>query len=277
MTEIKWVEVDGVLKPQWDFPSPPFPRNFYENLRSARPSFRLVERSVIPVAETGRAVRMKSGQSLRIVCVEGPQIADVCFWNANDPREHFWNDGTLTREGERVTTFTRLWSTLPNYRPMMTVIEDTVPPRPDSAAHTCLSGYCDPHYWYWALKDKDHPYVTTFNCYFNLLRAARKFGLDAGDIHDNVNLFMRTYFTDDGKQVVDVSDVRQGDYIEFYAEMDVLVAISICPDGSGNLPYDTLEQDIKPLGIEIYETSIQPLPFENVLEEIFARGPSGQS
>ena len=268
MAEVRWESRDGILTPVWDFPAPPFDRQFYEKLRKAHPTFRKVEESVISVGLAGKGYLVKKGQSLRITCIEGPQMADVGIWNAHTSKEHFWNDMTLGREGANLTTFTRLWGTPPKFRPMMTIIDDTVQEstKPLGAAHhSCLTAFCDPHYWYWALKDKTHPYVTTYNCYYNLIRAIAPFGLNRDDIHDNINLFTKMYLAEGGRHVMDVSDVKKGDYVEFYAEMDVLVGISVCPGGSGSLHYSCGEQDIKPLGVEIFDTGIAPLEFEDVL------------
>lgn len=251
------------------FPEPPLNREFYEGLRRARPAFRLVDESIISLEERGLAFVVKKGQTARIVCVEGPQIVDACFWNANDFAERFWNDQTLNREGTHLTTFSRIWGTMPRYRPMMTIIEDTVenkPTHPGARHHILLGAHCNPHYWYWALKDKNHPYVTEFNCYCNLSRAVAPFGLGPEDLHDNINLFQKTRIdAETGRYVSEVSDAKQGDYVEFYAEIDVLMAVSICPCGSGNYYWTEGEQDVKPLGIEIYETGIQPIEFEDVL------------
>lgn len=254
---------------QWDFPTPLFNGEFYESLRSARPGFRRVEQFVISLEERGKAFVVRKGQSARIICVEGPQVADLCFWNANDYKEHLWNDQTLNREGTHLTTFSRLWSNMPKFRPMMTIIEDTVenkPTYPGSRHHIILGAHCNPYYWYWALKDKNHPYVTKYNCYYNMSRAIAPFGLEPKDLHDNLNLFQKTFLdAATGRYVVEPSDAKEGDYVEFYAEMDVLIAVSICSDGSDSIPRTVGEQDIKPLGVEIYETGIQPLEFENAL------------
>ena len=267
---------------QWDFPKPPFDREFYLALRQARPKFRLIERFVITVEDQGKGFMVRKGQSVRIVCIEGAQIADVCFYNANDYKEHLWNDQTLNREGSHLSTFSRIWSNMPKFRPMMTIIEDTVknrPTHPGSRDHIILGAHCNPHYWYCALKDKNHRFVKSFNCYLNLCKAIAPFGLKPEDLHDNLNLFQKTFIdTETGKYVCEESDAEVGDYVEFYAEMDVLMAISICPDGSGRFlspvgkpdigPEDIerLEGDIKPLGIEIYETGVQTLEVEDVLE-----------
>lgn len=254
---------------EWDFPKPPFDREFYEGLRRARPRFRRVGEFIISLEERGRGFVVKKGHTARIICMEGAQIVDICLYNANNYKERFWDDQTLNREGPYVTTFSRLWSNMPKFRPMMTIIEDTVENKathPDSRHHYVFGAHCSPHYWYWALRDKTHPYVTTYNCYYNLSRAVAPFGLEPGDLHDNLNLFQKCYFDlETGMHHMEASDAKKGDYVEFYAEMDVLMAVSICPNGSGSRHWSEREQDIKPIGVEIYETGIQPLEFENVL------------
>lgn len=89
------------------FPTPSLNRAFYENLRSQRPTFRRIDQTVIP-KEEGRGFKVRRGQSVRLVCVEGPQIADVDVFNANDLHEHLWANQTLNREGAHLTTFSRL-------------------------------------------------------------------------------------------------------------------------------------------------------------------------
>ena len=55
-------------------------------------------------------------------------------------------------------------------------------------------------------------------------------GLGQQHIHDNVNLFQRGgYDPFTGAHLIDQSDARAGDHIEFYAELDLLVSVSICP------------------------------------------------
>jgi uncharacterized protein YcgI (DUF1989 family) len=51
-------------------------------------------------------------------------------------------------------------------------------------------------------------------------------------VHDPFNVFMTTGINDDGRPFYLPCDARIGDYVEFVAEMDCLVAISACPGGS---------------------------------------------
>lgn len=71
--------------------------------------------------ETGKGFIVKRGYSVRFVITEGPQIADIDFFNTQDPVEHFWAAQTLNREGNWLTTFSQLWGNMPHFRPMLTI------------------------------------------------------------------------------------------------------------------------------------------------------------
>jgi uncharacterized protein YcgI (DUF1989 family) len=77
----------------------------------------------------------------------------------------------------------------------------------------------------------------------------------------DIVVFQKVCFdTDDGKWYVAPNDSKVGDYVEFYAEIDLLVAVSVCPygDNARNVPED---ESLRPLGIEMYETGVIPRAF----------------
>jgi len=75
----------------WKHPMPLLPKEFYQKLREARPSFKKVDEFIIDLEQRGKAWIVKKGQSTRVVCTERAQLVDACFWNANDPEERFWD------------------------------------------------------------------------------------------------------------------------------------------------------------------------------------------
>lgn len=246
-----------------DFPGPPFDKPFYETLRSKASTFTKVYEQPIAVSDGGGAIRVQAGQVLRISCPDGPQISDVCFWNADDPTEMLWNDQTLNQEGLYLSTFSRLWSTMPWYRPLMTIIDDTVvtvsegPPR--TRHHSIIAAHCNPHNWFWTFgQSTEHEFVT-YNCWSNLAKAIKRFGLGPEALHDNLNLFQRigldpTTF----KQFTEPSCAVAGDHVDFFAEHNVIVAASICPSGADSLPPTTQHGQL-PLLFEVFDTGIAPL------------------
>src|SRR6266496_1749220 len=93
---------------------------FYDRLAQQTPSRTLVERFIVPM-RSGRAWPVRAGQLFRIVAVEGPQVADFNAWNLDNPRERFWASRTKQLHRAHVTTYDRLWSSLPYLRPLPTI------------------------------------------------------------------------------------------------------------------------------------------------------------
>ena len=241
-------------------PTPSIDKRFYEDLRANREVFQLIREINIPKT-SGKGFVVKRGQTVRIVCNEGCQIADVDIFNADNPGEHLWANQTLNREGAHLTTFSRLWSNMPWFRPMMTIIEDTVrnvTTNPGARHHIILGAHCNPFYWLVATGEREHP-----NCYDNLVEAIAPFELGPEHVHDNLNLFQKTRIDPEtSRYVTEASDVRTGDFVEFYAEMNILMAVSACPLGSGRFAAELRQPDTKPLRAKIYETGVEPRTFE---------------
>lgn len=91
-------------------------------------------------------------------------------------------------------------------------------------------------------------------------------GLHQRYVHDNLNLFMKGgYDQSTGASIVDDSDATTGDYIEFYAEMELLVALSLCPAGSGSDDLRDSWNDaaavihVNPVLVTILDTGTPPL------------------
>lgn len=239
-------------------PYPLLDVGFYERIAASDRST-AADQLLIP-PESGTAVKVPAGHVARVYGPDGPQIGDVDFFNAADPTEHLWANQTLLREGAWLTTGSRLWGTMPNFRPLMTIVADTVPfvDKGNGARHHIIIGsHCPRWYWWLAIGDKNHS-----NCYDQLCSAANSVGIDTSLVHDNLNLFQKSridFVT--GHYVTEGSDARAGDYVEFYAEMDVTMAISTCPLGSGAEPAESGQVDPKSLRVEIYDTGISPQEF----------------
>jgi hypothetical protein len=105
------------------------------------------------------------------------------------------------------------------------------------------------------LKGVDYHYC----CHSNLTRAlARARDLPPGEaelhVHDVLNVFMCTGFTRDTHQYfMKASPVRPGDYIEFFAEIDLLGALSTCPGGDCGSSHSDDSTPCYPLRVEIFE------------------------
>ncbi len=178
---------------------------------------------------------------MRVRCHEGPQVADLIAFNADHPREKFWQARTRVVHGGHLEVGDQLWSIPPWTRPMMTLIADTVAHHDlaDGArSHDLLFCRCDAR-----LYELVHKRAAR-NCNDNLVEAIAPFDLTAGEVHDPFNIFMTTGLNRTGKPFYLPSDARKGDYVDLLAEMNVLVAISACPGGSSGTRSHGLEVEI---------------------------------
>ncbi len=238
----------------------PFDHEFYAALVSARSGFTKVSDHVVEPPKTGWGFEVKAGQAFRIVTVSEPQITDVCILNGDDPLEHYAAGTQLAIEGSHVTRMTRVWGTAPKSRPLCTCIADTVKqadvPR-NIRHHVVYSAHCNPHHW--TLYSGQHPRT----CYDNLRAGMALMGLSQRYIHDNLNLFQKSGLDPHtGHFLIEGSESEAGDYIEFFAETNLIVAMSLCPYGGGGVEPDDwpgAEIPVFPLAVQIYDTGMEPL------------------
>lgn len=214
-----------------------------------------IEKFEIPV-RSARAWEVPAGSIVRISSVEGPQVGDLNMWNLHNPRERFWAARTRQLHRSSMTTFDRFWSTLPSLRPLATVVADTLADHPDAEViHDLLGTRCDP-YINRLLAGVDFDY----HCHSNLTRAVQAHGLTEFDIHDVLNVFQFAGLNADREYFMDTCPARPGDHFEFFAEIDLLCALSTCPGGDLSVPMwgpgaaSTEEQlqHCHPLGVEIF-------------------------
>ena len=74
-----------------------------------------------------------------------------------------------------------------------------------------------------------------------------------GHVHDVLNVFMCTGFTrETGQYFMKASPVRPGDYLEFFAEIDLLGALSACPGGDCSAEHSSDAARCHPLLVEVF-------------------------
>jgi len=208
-----------------------------------------------------RSWKVPAGSLWRIVCIEGPQVADMNCWSASNPRERFYTSKTRQMHATHLTVGDRLWSNMPYIRPLATIVEDTIAYGFDedgAGVHDVIGSRCDP-YTNHLLTGQD----ANTCCHSNLTRQALRDGLHEMDVHDVLNVFMCTGFTKDTHQYfTKPSPVAPGDYLEFLAETDLLVSASTCPQGDVSTACGGDGQPITyPLGVEIWK------PRDGLLQE----------
>jgi len=228
---------------------------FYQRIADSKDDRTLLESIVVPI-RSGRAWSVPAGHVFRIVTIEGPQVADLNIWNLHNPRERMWASRTRQLQQAHVSTYDRLWSTLPFLRPMVTITDDSLADygidEHGGRVHDLLGTRCDPYVNRMLTGEDFH-----FHCHSNLTRAVMPYGLTEYDVHDVLNVFQCTGLNQEDKYFMKACPAKKGDYLEFFSEMDLLCALSTCPGGDLSLPMwgpdavDPLEV-CRPLGIEIY-------------------------
>jgi hypothetical protein len=97
-------------------------------------------------------------------------------------------------------------------------------------------------------------------------------------IHDVLNVFMCTGFTaDTHRYFMKASPVRPGDHIEFFAEIDLLAALSACPGGDCGAEHSSDAARCHPLKVEIYRPRDGALAVWRPAEPNAYAGGHGQS
>ena len=161
--------------------------------------------------------RLPRGARLRLIDLEGSQAVDFLCYNAADPSDRYCAADTMKIAGSIfVGKGTRLYSDMGNV--LFTVMEDSC------GRHDTIGGCCSRESNRVRYGVADGP-----NCRDNFLRGLAKFGMGKTDIVANLNFFMSVPVQPDGGMAIAEGHSNPGDHIELRAEMDVLVALSNCP------------------------------------------------
>jgi uncharacterized protein YcgI (DUF1989 family) len=185
---------------------------------------RLVEEFVIPRCSS-RAFLLKKGQVLRVIAHEGKQVADIRFLNAHDYREQFSAVNSISLNsiegiGGR-KKLKKLYSKPPWQNVMLTVIDDKVGDH--FPASQCLPKT------YELMGKPGH-----LSCADLFDECLKPYNLSMRDLDSGgvFNVFMPIQYRDEenGTLVFQRPSCERGDYIDFLANMDVLVAATSCPN-----------------------------------------------
>jgi uncharacterized protein YcgI (DUF1989 family) len=235
---------------------PPYRAEFYE---AARANLTKISEMIVPPRD-GDTFSVPAGHFFRIVSVEGPQVGDLNLWNAKNLAERFYSGKTRALQASHLTTGDRMWSSFPYLRPMATITHDTLSwygwDADGGGLHDVIGTRCDP-YTNYLLNGVEYHHC----CHSNLTRAlAQKLAVPASEaephIHDVLNVFMCSGFRRDTHEYfLKASPVRPGDYLEFFAEIDLLGALSACPGGDCSESHSSDAARCYPLKVEVYRAA----------------------
>jgi uncharacterized protein YcgI (DUF1989 family) len=166
--------------------------------------------------QSGRAIRLRRGELLRVVDPQGEQVADLVAFSEPDYAEVF--SAAQTREVARtlfVSTGHGLYAK--SGVPLLTIVAD------DVGRHDLLFPPCRPEMYRRVYGQEDHP-----NCLENLAGALSPFGITLNEVPMPFNIFQHTVIHPDGRMEVRAPLSKPGDAICLRAETDLLVAVSSC-------------------------------------------------
>lgn len=169
---------------------------------------------------------VRGGQILRIVDLEGNQAVDTLFYNAHDYSDRYSAQDTIREQSNiYLTTGTRLISTEGHV--LLTIVADTC------GRHDTLGGACaqESNMVRYAI-EKRFMHACRQSFVKGLQQWKPRPGMrrfDKSDITSNINFFMNVPVTPDGGLTFEDGVSEAGKYVELRAEMDVILAISNCP------------------------------------------------
>ena len=196
------------------------------------------------------AFEVAEGRHLRVIDIAGQQCSDLAIFNKQNPREKLSpsysrtrripKPGDIHRPIDKLMPGDYLRSTIA--RPLMLIEDETAEPK---GIHDSYIRMCNRMlYESFGLPPQD-------GCMELIARAVAPYGITAEDLPDPYNLFLNLQHDCEKHQwTIGAPVTKPGDWIQFRAEMDCLVAVSSCPEdqltecnGSG----------CTPIGIQVYE------------------------
>ena len=253
-------------KPVVCYPNTNVKDNNLDVLLEAR-KFLVKNNEIIISPRDAKTFEVKRGQFFRIESVEGPQVGDLNLFQLNNLNEKFYSGKTRALYGTHISVGDKMYSNLPYLRSLATITWDTLDwygyDSDGGSVHDVIGTRCDP-YTSKLLSGNDYHYC----CHSNLTRALVKeknIEIKKAEkiVHDVLNVFMCTGFTKDTKQYfMKASPVRPGDYIEFFAETDLLGVLSACPGGDCGSEHSSDTAKCYPLKVSIW--SVDQKYLENI-------------
>ena len=181
----------------------------------------------------GKAARLETGASVRLVNTHGSQVVDAWAFNAGDLREFMsmeatraWSCRINAAVGDVFVTNRR--------RPILTLTEDTSP-----GVHDTLMSACDRYRYHLLGCEGYHR-----NCQDNMVEGLSELGVTAPfPVSGSWNVFMNIPVGEDRNSLAWRPTVcSPGDHVVLRAEMDCFVVFSSCPqdvlpiNGEGGQP-----------------------------------------
>jgi uncharacterized protein YcgI (DUF1989 family) len=177
-----------------------------------------MSRSTVVKARSGLAFNVAAGERFRVVDVAGQQVSDLVAFVREDLSERFSQANTRKLNGVlKLHKGHTLYST--RCRKLLTLVEDTV------GEHDILFSSCS-SYDYRVRFGLSDPHES---CLALLAGVLAPHGITEAMVPDPFNIFQHSHIAPDFKLSTQAPLSRAGDYVEFVADADCLVALTACP------------------------------------------------
>ncbi len=184
--------------------------------------------------QTGTAFELTKGQLLRVIDLEGEQVADLTAFNRSDKAE-WLSSGRSIDYANRIYLTKRHILYSNRSHPMFTILAD------DVGRHDFLLTPCSRETFEIIYKNTaPHP-----SCFENLWRNLGEFGIAPDAIPTTFNIFMNVEIDATGALKILPPRSKAGDSIVLRAEMDLIVGLTACSAEMSN------NYRFKPIGFEI--------------------------
>ena len=187
-----------------------------EVLRNSSYPGQLLSEWIIPPKEYSAFLLQKS-HTLRLIDISGEQVPDVVCFNADDLADKLsQSNSQLLNKRRELIRGDVLYSVSCN--PMLTITDYS---NGVSFAHGSM---CSEE-----LNRTRYGVANTRNCRDNFAMALAPWSIDKREIPDAFVPFMRVEVDADGTMEIREPTTVAGDYYDLRAEMDLLIAVSNCP------------------------------------------------
>jgi uncharacterized protein YcgI (DUF1989 family) len=186
-------------------------------------------------AQTGAAFKLQRGQTLRVIDLEGEQVADLTAFAREDHAEWLSSGRSIDYANTiYLTTGHTLYSN--RSQPMFTIVAD------DVGRHDFLLTPCSPETFQIIYEHEGHHP----SCFENLATNLARYGIAPDSIPTTLNIFMNVQVGPDGTLAILPPKSKPGDAITLRAEMDLIVGLTACSaEKSNNYRFKPISYEIE--------------------------------
>jgi uncharacterized protein len=235
----------------------PFDKATYDAVRAALANEPVVRASG-KLEPAGVIINLDPSDVLIIRLADDAQIVHLHAWNRDDPDERIWTNETSSKENAFLVRDHRVWSTMAHFRPLLTVVTDSLSDRRDagdpvSPHHFVLGGSETP--FAWRATGGDAAIPTVWDRFRGLLNSCQ---VDPSTYRDHISLFQRINVEVDTQRFdVVPSQARCGDEVGLFAEIPLGVALVPCPSREGGHPASALDGLTRDVRWDVVQVDVQ--------------------